>query len=148
MDDLVIINPMLIPASTVKTLCQTYDIEAVLLALNPDDTLPFEHRRHAGMYARTIKVPKGIMITGVLIKIPTIVVVHGDCYVTLGDKVRRLTGYHVLSASAGRKQMFRAIEDTHITMLFPTSAQTVAEAEEEFTDEAHLLQNRRAGERA
>ena len=40
-----------------------------------------------------------------------------------------LCGYHVIPASAGRKQVFVAHADTDLTMLFPSHAATVEDAE-------------------
>lgn len=134
--------PNILPMSR-ESIERVYDLEAVLLALYPDKNLPIQHVLHAGLYARTVCVPANLMITGALVKIPTVLIVQGDCYVTLGDAVRRLTGYHVLTASAGRKQAFRAISDTYITMMFPTKATTVGEAEREFTNEHDRLASRR-----
>jgi hypothetical protein len=54
-----------------------------------------------------------------------------------------LQGHAVLAASAGRKQAFLARVDTHLTMIFPTRAKTVEDAEREFTDEVDLLASRR-----
>jgi hypothetical protein len=69
-------------------------------------------------------------------------IVHGHCIVYIGDQSKELHGYNVLAASAGRKQAFIAVTDTYLTMIFVTDAKTVAEAEDEFTDEAHLLFSR------
>ena len=89
---------------------------------------------------QTCFLPAGIVMTGALIKIATTLVIHGDCFVWFGGgKSQRITGYAVLPAQAGRKQAFRAVSDTHITMMFPTQAKTVPEAEREFTDEADRL---------
>lgn len=106
-------------------------------------TLETRHVLHGGMYARTIRLPAGITITGALIKIATLVIVDGDVIVWLGTESRRLTDYTVLPASAGRKQVFCALLETFITMIFPTEAQTVEEAERQFTDEAEILASRR-----
>lgn len=101
------------------------------------------HLLHAGMYARTIHIPSGVVLTGALIKVPTTLVVNGDCSVFLGGKNVRVRGYHVMPASAGRKQVFLTYADTDLTMLFPSKAETVAEAEAQFTDEADLLLSRK-----
>lgn len=135
-----------IPPMTPAAIMRVRNLEDLQLALNPDGNLPIQHDLHAGMYARTVMVPAGLQITGALIKIPTLLVVDGDCFVTLGDAVRRIKGYAVLQAAAGRKQAFRAVADTHLTMIFPTIAQTVDAAERAFTDEFHKLANRRNGE--
>jgi hypothetical protein len=54
-----------------------------------------------------------------------------------------LEGYNVIPAKAGRKQIFVGIEETHITMTFRTDAETVEQAEEEFTSEYEALVTRR-----
>lgn len=100
------------------------------------------HHFHAGMYARTIRIPKGVVITGALIRIPTLLIVSGHATVFIGGETIELRGYHVLPASAGRKQVFLAHADTDLTMLFPCRAETVEEAEAEFTDETELLMSR------
>ena len=66
-------------------------------------------------------------------------VVDGDCAVFIGEETIELRGYSVLPGSAGRKQAFLAHTDVSMTMLFPTQAKTVAQAEQEFTDEYELL---------
>lgn len=73
--------------------------------------IPIEQFIHEGVYYRTCKVPKDVAIIGALIKIPTTVIVSGDCYVTLGNTVGRLEGYSVIKAEAGRRQAFRAVKD-------------------------------------
>jgi hypothetical protein len=66
--------------------------------------------------------------------------------VALGDGLtERLTGYHVLPASGRRKQAYVAHADTWLTMVFATAAQSVEEAEDEFTAEAHKLMSRQPG---
>lgn len=103
-----------------------------------------EHVLHAGMYARTCRVPGLQRFTSVMFKIPTLIVVHGDCLVAVGDEWRRMRGYHVVKASAHRMLAYITIADTEITMLFPSNATTVEEAEAEFTDEAADLLSRRS----
>jgi hypothetical protein len=100
------------------------------------------HLLHAGMYARTITIPAGVVLTGALIKRATVLVFNGDATVAIGQGNVRMTGYHVIAASAHRKQAFLAHADTQLTMLFPTTARSVAAAEDEFTDEADLLFSR------
>lgn len=100
----------------------------------PQETLRLEHEFWAGLYARTLFVPKGVMITGVCIRIPTLLIVSGDV-LALGDAgFERFTGYRVLRGQAGRRALFVAVEDTAMTMLFATRARTLDEAEREFTD--------------
>lgn len=98
-----------------------------------------EHSLHAGMYARTCRLAPWMVITSVLIKIPTLLIVNGDCVVLAGDKWHEIQGYNVIPASAGRKQIYVTREETEITMVFPSNAKTVEEAEREFTDEYENL---------
>lgn len=84
--------------------------------------------------------------TSVLIKIPTVVIVHGECCVYLDGKWEPMSGYKVLPASAHRIQAYVTFSETSITMLFPSTAKTVEEAEAEFTDEAAELHSRRIGD--
>lgn len=117
-------------------------LENAVLAL-PQVRIDTAHALHAGMYARTIMIPAGIVITGAQIKIPTILIFSGDALVYGDDGEVRFTGYHVTLGAVGRKQAIYAVADTWLTMLFPTSAATVAEAEDEFTDDAERLGSRR-----
>jgi len=108
----------------------------------PQIKIATHHIIHAGMYARTITVPAGIMLTGSLMKIPTLLIIQGEFLLFAGDKTIKLTGYNIFTGSENRKQIGVAMTDTHVTMIFATNAKTVAEAEEEFTDETHLLFSR------
>lgn len=110
----------------------------------PQTDLVTHHVIHGGLYARTITMPAGCVLTGALIKIPTLVIINGHVTVTVGDEAIELCGYHVLPASAGRKQAYLSHADTDITMIFPTDARTVFDAEACFTDEVDLLMSRRA----
>lgn len=105
--------------------------------------IPTEHVLHAGLYARTIKIPAGTLLTGAHIKVPTALVISGHVTVFIGAGSIEVCGYQVLPASAGRKQAFLAHADTFVTMLFPSEAATVEAAENEFTDEADRLLSRR-----
>lgn len=131
-----------LPAMTGEAVDKVRVAESKLIDM-PQVELPTRHSLHAGMYARTIRIPAGVAITGALIKIPTILIVSGHCEVFTGAESVVMNGYHVLQAAAHRKQVFLAYSDTDLTMLFPTTATTVEQAENEFTDEADMLQTRR-----
>ena len=111
----------------------------------PQVEIATEHVLHGGMYARTICIPAGVVLTGVFIRVPTLLVFDGNATVNAGKDAVTLVGYHVLAASAHRRQAFLAHADTRLTMVFASQAKTVAEAEDEFTDEAHLLFSRKPG---
>lgn len=117
-------------------------LESALLA-SPQVNVPIEHSLHAGVYARTARIPAGAVVTGAEIKVATVLVLSGDATVYTGDGEIRLTGYHVIEADAGRKSAFLAHADTALTMLFASRARSVDEAEREFTDEFDALASRR-----
>jgi hypothetical protein len=102
-----------------------------------------EHVIHGGLYARTITMPPNVVLIGALIKVPTTVITVGSAKVLVGKDWADVDGYQVLPASAGRKQVFISRGPFIITMIFPTSAKTVEEAEAAFTDDAELLLSRR-----
>lgn len=140
MNDLTITTPSF-PAMSAADVEKVGRLEANLRDM---EQVPIQttHHFHAGLYARTIRIPKGVVITGALIRIPTMLIVSGHVTVFIGGDTIELRGYHVLPASAGRKQVFLAHADTDLTMLFPSRAETVEEAEAEFTDETELLMSR------
>ncbi len=109
----------------------------------PQVDVPTDHVFHAGMYARTIMIPAGVALTGAQIKIPTILIISGDTLVYGESGSTRYTGYHVALGQSGRKQAFYALQDTYLTMLFPTNATTTDEAERAFTDEYGKLFSRK-----
>lgn len=109
----------------------------------PQVLIATDHLFHAGVYARTIIIPAGTGLTGALLKVATVLIVSGDVLVYAGDETFDIKGYRVLAGSAGRKCAFVARQDTVLTMIFATNAKSVAEAEDEFTDEAPLLFSRR-----
>ena len=65
--------------------------------------IPTDHVLHGGMYARTICIPAGVVLTGVFIRVPTLLVFDGNATVNAGDDATTLVGYHVLAASAHRR---------------------------------------------
>ena len=132
-----------VPAMSAATVASVRALEQRVLEL-PQTPICTHHVLHGGMYARTILIPAETVLTGALIRVPTMLVIAGDTLVMLDDGCSvRLTGYHVLPALAGRKTAFVTIADTHVTMLFPTTAHTVEAAEVEFTEEADGLGSRR-----
>lgn len=131
-----------IPTMSVQSIERVRQLETEMFHL-PQAKIETTHTFHAGTYARTIKIPAGVAITGVLIKIQTVLIVSGNVIMFTEDGSKELHGYHVFSAAAGRKQAFVAIANTYLTMFFATNAKTIEEAEQEFTDEAHLLITRR-----
>lgn len=140
MNNVVAFSPK-VPAMTEEAIGGLRTMQDALKDL-PQEEVATHHVLHGGQYTRTIKLKKGVFIIGALVKVPTTLIVTGDCTVNLGDTMVRLTGHGVIPASAHRKQGFLAHEDTYLSMTFPTQAQTVEQAEDEFTDEAATLLSR------
>lgn len=127
-----------IPEMSLADVEQVRSIEKHMLEM-PQIPIRTDHCLHAGMYSRTVMIPADVMITGVLIKIATMLIVSGSAIVYVGDHSFELHGYNVLPASAHRKQAFVAKTDMYLTMIFPCNAESIEEAEKMFTDEYHLL---------
>lgn len=130
-----------LPPTPADTLCRINAVENYILSL-PQIEIRTEHILHGGLYARTIRLAPGVVITGALVKVPTILIVHGKCSVFVGNGWVKMDGYNVIAASKGRKQIFVTSEETSITVVFRTDAKTIEEAEEEFTDDAEKLMSR------
>lgn len=117
-------------------------IEAYSAANRVQVKIEIEHQLHAGMYVRTCKMMSDCLLTGALIKVPTILIVSGFCSMYMGGRFRHISGYEVFYTEANRKAIFISETETFLTMCFPTQAKTVKDAEEQFTNEVHLIQSR------
>jgi hypothetical protein len=117
-----------------------------LISSLPQVPVLTEHLLHGGMYARTIRRGAGVVAVGSVILRATILIVHGDCTLLDGSgHPVHLSGYSILPGLAGRKSLSLTHGPMEMTMIFPTSAQTVEEAEREIFGEAEKLASRREG---
>ena len=105
-----------------------------------------EHHLFAGVYSRTVYVPAGTAVVGLLVRCPTQLIASGHFQLTDGGASREFDGYYVFDGSAGRRAAAVALSDCAFTMLFATDAKTVEEAEAEFTDEPDRLLSRKENE--
>jgi hypothetical protein len=138
----ILLTGITLPATTPEALEKIAAVQTVLMRAEQIG-LKTEHILHGGMYVRTVTLPPEVIITGSLIKRATMLIINGHCEVFVGDGWAELDGYNVIPASAGRKQIFVSLGTVAITMIFPTQAQTIREAEEEIFAEADLLLSRR-----
>lgn len=118
----------------------------VLEALNlakPPANVPTEHFIHAGCYVRTCHIPAGVVLTSALIKVPTVVIIHGSVLVRTDGETHPVRGSAVLRGMAGRKVAYFAETDTEITMVYATRKAVPEDCEPEFTDEFEQLLTRR-----
>lgn len=132
-----------LPAMSDRAIAAVRALDADLKRLD-QVSISTHHQIHGGIYTRTICLQKGVALTGVLIKIPTTLVIYGDVTVFTGTDEVRISGYAVLPGSAGRKQAYIANTDTWMSMSFPTQAASVEEAENQFTDEPEFLFSRQS----
>ena len=140
-----LVAPGLVPAITPEALAQISGVEEKMRSM-PQIHVRTEHVFHAGMYARTIRLAARVSIVSVLIKIPTMIVVNGICRVYAGDVWRDLEGFNVIPANAGRKMIYVTSTETQITMMFPSNAKSVEEAERQFTEDADMLLSRQCND--
>lgn len=143
MNDLAITANKIAPMSA-EDIDKVRKLEAAILRL-PQVEIPITQLLHAGMYARTMFVRAGVTVTGAFMKCATMLIISGNMKVYIGSETRELSGYNIIPCSADRKQAGYAITDTFVTMLFPTKAKTIEEAEECFTDEVDKLMSRHGG---
>lgn len=150
MEGSLIVAHQLIPAMDAPSIEKVRELSEKLSSCLNKDMYYTNHMLHAKLdvdgkivrlYARTLETPPYTLITGTLIKIPTILITCGDISVYIGNGTIRADGpYNIYPASAGRKQaVFSHGTRAFYTMIFPTLAETVEEAERHFTDEYDLL---------
>ena len=144
MSTLTVPLPIAMAPASPAVLAQLDEINKIILSC-PQIELATEHLFHGGMYARTIRLQSGTKMMGSLIKLATVLIVHGDCSVLIGDQRVELTGYNVIPGCAGRKQFFWTHGPVEMTMIYPTSLGTVEEVEDEVFAESDKLMSRRDG---
>lgn len=107
----------------------------------PDESGKAEmhHVFHAGVYVRSLFVPKDMIVANDVIKVPTVLIVSGDCLITDTETTRRITGYEVLLGAPMRQCIVRTLQDTWFSMVYATDAKTVQEAEAEFASDPSSL---------
>ena len=133
-----------IPPMTLEAIEGVRKLENIL-SLLPQKLVCTHHVLHGGMYSRTMRIPAGFMITGALIKVPTLLIIEGDALVWTGEEHVLLEDYNIIPAHQNRKQVFVARTDVLLTMIFATKATTIEQAEEEFTDDFARLLSRQQG---
>lgn len=119
------------------------ELEAAVLSA-PQVDLRTEHVLSGGVYARTIHIPAGTVLTGATHKKDHVNVVFGDITVTTDEGTRRITGYHVLPTKAGSKRAGFAHADTVWTTICETALTDIEAIEDELVEESTRLQTRQA----
>lgn len=78
----------------------------------PQVTLKTEHLFSFGVYARTIYIPKGVILTGHIHKFENLnILLKGKIQVSIGDKVETIEAPFVVVSPANTKRIAQALED-------------------------------------
>lgn len=116
-------------------------LEEMILQV-PQIDLNTTHELAGEVYARTIFIPAGTVLTGAAHNKDHVNVMFGDITVSTDDGMKRLTGYHVLPTKAGMKRVGFAHRDTCWTTVCHTKLTDIEAIEDEMTDESDKLQTR------
>lgn len=116
-------------------------LEAMILEA-PQVDLNTMHALSGGMYARTIFIPAGTVLTGATHKTDHLNIVCGDISVSTDEGMKRMTGYHVITTKAGMKRAGFAHADTVWTTICKTDSTDIEAIENELVEEAEKLQTR------
>lgn len=100
------------------------------------------HALCGGVYARTIFIPAGTVLTGAAHKRDHLNVMQGDITVWTESGMQRLTGQHVLPSRAGAKRAGWAHADTWWTTISATALTDLDEIEAEQVEQPERLQTR------
>lgn len=128
---------------------ETRDVRAKILALEaemkkqPQVEIPVRHYFSAGVYAREITIPKGVLLTGKIHKYQQInILSKGDLSVWIeGDAVARVKAPFTTVSPPGTKRIAYAHEESVWTTILPTDETDPAKIEASFTcdDEAEYI---------
>lgn len=116
-------------------------LEAEILQL-PQVDLQTTHELSGGVYARTIVIPAGTVLTGASHKKDHINIMQGDITVSTDEGMKRLTGQHVIPTKAGMKRVGFAHTDTIWTTICQTFLTEIDAIEAELVEEPERLQSR------
>lgn len=116
-------------------------LEAAMLEA-PQVAIETSHVLSGGVYARTIRIPAGTLLTGLVHKHDHVNVCVGDITVWTEQGMKRLTGHNVLPTKAGAKRAGYAHADTYWTTLSRTDQTELAAIEDEQVENVDRLQTR------
>jgi len=110
--------------NSVATKCETgvnpkhlpiYRIEQYLLTL-PQVEMPVDHQFAHGIYARSITIPAGVMLTGAVHKDECFFIVRtGRILLTTDDEPIEAKAGYMAASKAGSKRLGYALEETTVT---------------------------------
>ena len=100
------------------------------------------HALAGPVYARTILIPAGTLLTGLVHRADHVNIAIGDITVLTDQGMRRLTGHHVIPTKAGAKRAGYAHADTYWTTVSYTTQTELGAIEDELVEDAERLQGR------
>lgn len=119
-----------------------YDALTEALLQLPQVDLLTTHVIMGGLYARTIRIPAGVVLTGAVHKKDHVDIMQGDITVTTHEGSKRLTGHHVLNTPAGLGRAGYAHTETLWTTICATELTELAAIEAELVENPAKLQTR------
>lgn len=102
--------------------------ENFLLAL-PQTETEVIHHFSPGIYARELRIPAGMVLTGKIHLTEHLCIMHGDIEIMSEDGGGRFTGYHTLLSKPGVKRIGRTYADTVFTTIHATDITNIKELE-------------------
>jgi len=123
---------------------KVHRLENIMLQL-PQVEMKVVHHFSAGVYARELHIPKGVVLTGAIHKYENLnIMSKGDLTVMTENGPVRVQAPFTLVSPAGTKRVAYAHEDTIWTTIFGTDLKDPEEAVKHFTtnDEQAYLQFR------
>lgn len=134
----------MLPQAILPTIPTRGEIERLEreVARLPQVDLMTEHVLSGGVYARTIYIPAGTVLTGAVHKKDHVNVVIGDITAWTEEGMKRFTGHHVLKSRAGTKRAGYAHATTIWTTFSHTDQTDIEAIEQELVEEPEKLQTR------
>ena len=101
----------------------------------PPVELPVKHYHAAGLYARELLIPAGVVLTGKVHKAEHFsMLMQGEIFVWTEQGMQRLKAPHILHCLPGTKRVGYAITDTRWVTVHATDKTDVAELEAELVE--------------
>ena len=116
------------------------ELEAAIASL-PEAVLETVHHFSPGVYARELRIPAGVVLTGKKHRGPCLNFVVGDIGVfnNEGKEQRRITGYECFVSPAGTRRAGLAYGNTVWTTIHPTDETDLMKIENEVIEPHHNL---------
>lgn len=108
-----------------------------LIGSAPQIALEVIHHFSPGIYARELRMPAGIVLTGKIHKTEHLCILNGDIDIMSEDGGGRFTGYHTFVSKPGVKRIGRTYADTVFTTIHATDKTDIEELELELVVETY-----------